>query len=120
MICPKCQGRLRTVDRHGLSIEQCEECRGIFLDHGELEHMQDSEQRYYGGHRGRADSPRPYRGGHADSPRPHRGGYADSPRPHRGGYADSPRPHRGGYADSPRPHHGGHDRRRSFLGDLFG
>ena len=80
--CPKCHGRMRTIDRQGVHIEQCENCRGIFLDHGELEHLLAAEDRFYGashyvppgGHRGKPDSPRPYRGGHySDSPRPYRG-----------------------------------------------
>ena len=41
--CPKCHGRMRTVDRQGVHIEQCENCRGIFLDHGELEQMLSAE-----------------------------------------------------------------------------
>ena len=96
---------MRTVDRQGVHIEQCENCRGIFLDHGELEQMLAAENRFYGaaqyvppggGHRGKPDSPRPYRGGHSDSPRPYRGGYSDSPRPY------------------------GSRKHKSFLGDLFG
>jgi Zn-finger nucleic acid-binding protein len=112
---------MRTVDRQGLQIEQCENCRGIFLDHGELEQMVSAEDRYYGaasyvppgGHGG-------HRGGHSDSPRPFRGGHSDSPRPYRGGgHSDSPRPYRGGgHSDSPAPY--GHRRQKSFLGDLFG
>jgi uncharacterized protein len=100
---------MRTVDRQGIHIEQCENCRGIFLDHGELEHMLSAEDRFYGaasyvppgGHRGKPDSPRPYRGSH---------GKPDSPRPYQGGY---------GKPDSPRPY--GHGKqKKSFLGDLFG
>ncbi|WP_407655591.1 TFIIB-type zinc ribbon-containing protein [Amycolatopsis rhabdoformis] len=109
---------MRTVDKNGIRIDQCEACRGIFLDHGELEQIVGAEGSYYGGARySRADSPRPYRG---DSPRPYRGGHSDSPRPYGGGgYSDSPRPYGGhrGYPDSPRPH-GGH-RKRSFLENLF-
>lgn len=114
MTCPKCHGSLRTVDKAGVRLEQCENCRGIFLDHGELEQILQAEQRYYGGgaahlgshggHPGHRDSPRPYQ----DSPRP----YRDSPRPYRG-------EHHGHHQDSPRPY--GHKRGRgSFLGDLFG
>lgn len=111
---------MRTVDKNGIRIEQCEACRGIFLDHGELEQIVGAESSYYGQQPryGRPDSPRPY----SDSPRPYRGGYSDSPGPYgRGGYGDSPRPYGGhgghrGYADSPRPH--GH-RKRSFLENLF-
>jgi Zn-finger nucleic acid-binding protein len=116
---------MRTVDRQGVHIEQCENCRGIFLDHGELELMTAAEDRFYGtshyvppgGHRGKPDSPRPYRGGHGkpDSPRPYRGGHGkpDSPRPYRG------ERHGDHYPDSPRPY--GHGKqKKSFLGDLFG
>ncbi len=110
--CPKCHGRMRTVDRQGVHIEQCENCRGIFLDHGELEHMLTAEDHFYGasayvppgGHRGKPDSPRPYRGGHHGKP--------DSPRPYRGERQG------GHYPDSPRPY--GNRKHKSFLGDLFG
>ncbi len=120
MICPKCQNLMRTVDKNGIHIDQCDGCRGIFLDRGELEAIAGAESSFYGHqpppYRGRPDSPRPYRGGYPDSPRPHRG-YSDSPRPYRE-YADSPRPYRGGYADSPKPYGHGH-RKRGFLENLF-
>ncbi|GHF72990.1 transcriptional regulator [Amycolatopsis bartoniae] len=126
---------MRTVDKNGVHIEQCEGCRGIFLDHGELERIAGAESAYYGspppyqgsGYVGHGDSPRPYHGGHGESPGPYRGehggGYGDSPKPYRGdrgGYGDSPRPYRGargGNGDSPRPYRG--HRRRSFLENLF-
>ncbi len=110
MICPKCHEPLRTVDRQGVHLDQCEKCGGIFLDRGELEQILSAEQRYY-------DEVQPYA-----EPGEHRG-QSDSRRRH-GRYPDSPRPHRGEhgrrYPDSPRPydHHG--RGRRSFLGDLFG
>ncbi len=80
---------MRTIDKQGVHLEQCDTCRGIFLDHGELEQILHAEQRYYGGAalphvgpHGHPDSPRPYRH-HPDSPRPYRGGhYPDSPRPY--------------------------------------
>ncbi|KAB2349445.1 TFIIB-type zinc ribbon-containing protein [Actinomadura rudentiformis] len=37
MHCPKCRGVMRTYTRNGVHIEQCDNCRGIFLDYGELE-----------------------------------------------------------------------------------
>ncbi|WP_306990323.1 TFIIB-type zinc ribbon-containing protein [Amycolatopsis thermophila] len=126
VICPKCQNMMRTVNKNGVHIEQCEGCRGIFLDRGELEQIVGAESAYYGGP---AAAPPPYHGAghtapHRDSPRPYGGhGYSDSPRPYRGGhgYGDSPRPYQGGgyYSDSPRPYgHRGH-RKRSFLEQLF-
>ena len=41
--CPKCRGVMRTYSRGGLIIELCEDCRGIFLDNGELERLIDAE-----------------------------------------------------------------------------
>jgi Zn-finger nucleic acid-binding protein len=92
-----------TFNRHGVHIEQCEGCRGIFLDRGELEQIAHAEQSHYGG------AP-PYAGGH----------YADSPRPFHG-RPDSPGPYRGGYhSDSPPPYgRHGHRRKRGFLEELF-
>ncbi|SFQ41688.1 hypothetical protein SAMN05421810_10756 [Amycolatopsis arida] len=122
-MCPKCQQAMRTVDKNGIHIEQCQGCRGIFLDYGELEQIVGAENSYYG----QAAAP-PYQGSAPQPPpAPYPGHYGkpDSPRPYRGGYGDSPRPYRGGYRDSPRPYgHGGHGghrghRKRSFLENLF-
>ncbi|MGH3741701.1 MAG: zf-TFIIB domain-containing protein, partial [Micromonosporaceae bacterium] len=43
MTCPKCHGMMRTYNRAGVHIEQCDSCRGIFLDYGELEHLNQLE-----------------------------------------------------------------------------
>jgi Zn-finger nucleic acid-binding protein len=101
---------MHTVDRRGVHIEQCQGCRGIFLDRGELEQIAGAEQQFYGGHgpSHRPDSPPPYggqRGGH----------YRDSPPPYGG-------QHGGHYRDSPPPYgHRGHkQRKRGFLDELFG
>ena len=101
---------MRTVDRQGVHIDQCEGCRGIFLDRGELESILTAEQRYA------AAAPPPYQGEpYRGAPPPMGGHYGDSPR----GYRDSPR----GYRDSPRGYggHGGHGhrRRKSFFEELF-
>ncbi|TDB82197.1 hypothetical protein E1091_18805, partial [Micromonospora fluostatini] len=37
LTCPKCHGEMRQYERSGVVIDQCGECRGIFLDRGELE-----------------------------------------------------------------------------------
>src|SRR5262245_50300239 len=37
MQCPKCHGNMRTYDRGGVHVDECENCRGIFLDRGELD-----------------------------------------------------------------------------------
>jgi uncharacterized protein len=110
VICPKCQNVMHTVDRRGVHIEQCQGCRGIFLDRGELEQVANAEQSFYGGH----GSPH-----YQDSPPHHR--------PHHGGhYSDSPPAYghqRGHHSDSPPPyghHQGGHKRKRGFFDELFG
>jgi uncharacterized protein len=43
LICPKCRGAMRSYERNGVVIDHCEECRGIFLDRGELERLIDAE-----------------------------------------------------------------------------
>ncbi|MHB1837950.1 MAG: TFIIB-type zinc ribbon-containing protein, partial [Solirubrobacteraceae bacterium] len=43
LICPKCHGEMRTYERNGVVVDQCRECRGIFLDRGELEQLVDAE-----------------------------------------------------------------------------
>jgi uncharacterized protein len=106
---------MHTVDRQGVHIEQCQGCRGIFLDRGELEQIANAAQSFYGGH----GAPAPH---YQDSPphhRTHGGHYSDSPPPYghqqHGHYSDSPPPygHHGG-------HHGGHKRKRGFFDELFG
>lgn len=112
---------MTTVDRQGIHIDQCDGCRGIFLDRGELESILTAEQRYAA-----AAAPPPYQPDmHRGAPPPPPGGghYRDSPRGYRGGYPDSPRGY-GGYPDSPKGYggHGGYGhrrKRRSFLEELF-
>jgi uncharacterized protein len=50
LICPKCQGHMRTYERSGVTLDQCGDCRGIFLDRGELEHLVDAEQGWQRSH----------------------------------------------------------------------
>ncbi|TYK50823.1 zf-TFIIB domain-containing protein [Actinomadura decatromicini] len=44
--CPKCESKLDTHERHGVVIEECPGCKGVFLDRGELEQLIDAESRY--------------------------------------------------------------------------
>ena len=44
MECPKCHAPMRTYERNGIHIDQCTECRGVFLDRGELEHLISLEE----------------------------------------------------------------------------
>ena len=47
LTCPKCTGDMRAYERNGVTIDQCTDCRGIFLDRGELERLMDAETGYY-------------------------------------------------------------------------
>ena len=49
MTCPKCRGEMRQYERSGVTVDQCLECRGIFLDRGELEKLVDAENAWRGG-----------------------------------------------------------------------
>lgn len=46
MKCPKCPGSMHSYERNGVHIEQCESCRGIFLDHGELDALTSLANQY--------------------------------------------------------------------------
>lgn len=34
---------MRSYERNGVTVDQCEDCRGLFLDRGELEHLISAE-----------------------------------------------------------------------------
>ena len=55
LVCPKCQGHMRTYERSGVTVDQCADCRGIFLDRGELERLVDAEQGWQRSHSGSRD-----------------------------------------------------------------
>ncbi|MEU3284689.1 zf-TFIIB domain-containing protein [Streptomyces longwoodensis] len=46
MQCPKCHAAMHTYNRNGVQIEQCSNCRGIFLDYGELEALTRLESQW--------------------------------------------------------------------------
>ena len=47
LVCPKCQGSMGSYERNGIMIDQCQQCRGVFLDRGELERLIDAEEQRY-------------------------------------------------------------------------
>jgi len=98
MKCPVCQVELKIAERAGIEIDYCPNCRGIWLDRGELDkiierYVLSSEQ---------ADAP------HAmPSPSPRRHRPAPPPPP----YDEDDRPH---------PRHRHHKRRKkNWLEELF-
>ncbi|MFC5181451.1 TFIIB-type zinc ribbon-containing protein [Actinomadura harenae] len=66
MHCPKCHGFMHTYNRNGIQIEQCANCRGVFLDYGELEALTRMEAGYHA-------APPPHWGGHHDYHHGHHG-----------------------------------------------
>ncbi|MEU4419207.1 zf-TFIIB domain-containing protein [Actinoplanes sp. NPDC024001] len=129
MTCPKCHGEMRVYERSGVTIDQCTECRGIFLDRGELEKLFAAEQSWNARPAGAGQAPPPPPP--APHQQPHGGGYVPPPPPPPG--YGSPQPHAyppaaaAPYGARPYGHHGhyrqqhhGHYRRRgSFLHNLF-
>lgn len=108
MICPRCGGPMQTYQRTGVQVDQCQNCKGIFLDRGELEQLINAEQAHY------PQDPAPY-GGYPPPgyPAPQPTGY---PPP---SYYDE---HHGGHDE----HHGHHDeddhdgyQRRGLFHNLF-
>jgi Zn-finger nucleic acid-binding protein len=46
--CPKCQAEMRQYERNGVTVDQCSDCRGLFLDRGELERLVTAEASWHG------------------------------------------------------------------------
>ena len=40
---------MRSYERSGVTVDQCTECRGIFLDRGELERLVDADTQFHSG-----------------------------------------------------------------------
>ncbi|MEV0805449.1 zf-TFIIB domain-containing protein [Micromonospora sp. NPDC050200] len=134
LTCPKCHGDMRQYERSGVVIDQCTECRGIFLDRGELEKLFEAEANW----NQQQAAPAPGQpAGHAPSAQPGHvaGGYAPPPPPppHQPGYPavppPPPPPHAPAYPPQPvyghQQHYGyhGHYKRKKhkgFLDEMFG
>ena len=39
LTCPVCQGGMKEVEHQGVLIDTCTQCRGVWLDRGELEKL---------------------------------------------------------------------------------
>jgi uncharacterized protein len=46
MKCPRCQVDLMISDRQGIEIDFCSQCRGVWLDRGELDKIIERAARY--------------------------------------------------------------------------
>jgi hypothetical protein len=101
MKCPLDGTTLTIAERQGIEIDYCPQCRGVWLDRGELDKLIDRSAQEYG----------PQQGQPAAAPR-----YAEEPRyerpPHYRPYGD--------HDDDDDHRRGGHrKRRRGFLDDVF-
>jgi RNA polymerase-binding transcription factor DksA len=45
MHCPKCGMQMQEVKLRGVDVDVCFSCSGVFLDKGELEHLEKPESR---------------------------------------------------------------------------
>ncbi len=122
LTCPKCHGEMRQYERSGVVIDQCSECRGIFLDRGELEKLFEAEANWNRQQAAPAPAQPNQPGGYPPPPPPQPGyGTVPPPPPPAHGYPPAPAPAYGGHGQ----HYGyhGHYRRKrhkGFLGDLLG
>ena len=48
MNCPRCQVALMISDRQGIEIDFCPQCRGVWLDRGELDKIIERASRFTG------------------------------------------------------------------------
>ena len=48
MKCPRCQTDLMISDRQGIEIDFCPQCRGVWLDRGELDKLVERASRFGG------------------------------------------------------------------------
>jgi hypothetical protein len=138
MTCPKCHGEMRQYERSGVTVDQCGECRGIFLDRGELEKLFEAEanwNRQQPGAMPPGAAPAPVQGGYPPPPPPPGGGYTPPPPPpHQqptyaaGSHVPPPPPPPPAHGYPPAPAYGGHygyhghyrhKRHKSFLNELF-
>jgi uncharacterized protein len=51
MLCPLCQERLSVSERHGIEIDVCPRCRGVWLDRGELDKVLERDAAFTRGAR---------------------------------------------------------------------
>lgn len=56
LMCPKCQSPMRSYEWSGVTVDQCANCQGVFLDRGELERLVQAEDTHYSGGAGQYGS----------------------------------------------------------------
>ncbi|MBO6690033.1 MAG: TFIIB-type zinc ribbon-containing protein [Paracoccus sp. (in: a-proteobacteria)] len=104
MLCPVCKVTLTMADRQGVEIDYCPQCRGVWLDRGELDKIIE---------RSAAEMAPP-----PPAPDPRRRDDDDDDRG-RGGYGGGYGKHGGGHGGHGGGSHGGGYRRKSWLREIF-
>lgn len=107
MLCPVCRVDLVLSDRQGIEIDYCPQCRGVWLDRGELDKIIERNALF----EANATSQAPANFGAAPGP-----GYAQ-PAPLDSSYGRDH--HGGGHRSSHGRGHGGSHQNGGFLGGLF-
>lgn len=55
LLCPNCEAEMRQLKREGVELDVCSQCRGVWLDRGELEKLlgsaRQAEQEWEGEHK---------------------------------------------------------------------
>jgi Zn-finger nucleic acid-binding protein len=97
MLCPVCKIGLQMSDRQGIEIDYCPQCRGIWLDRGELDKIIE---------RSGAEAPQA-------PPPPQQPNYPPPPP-----QQPWPQQQQGGYRDDQRGYYH-HKKRKSFFEELF-
>jgi Zn-finger nucleic acid-binding protein len=106
--CPSCGGALVEIERSSVRIDACRQCRGVWLDRGELDRILERERRVVSGaDEDEEDFIREMTG--------HGGGGME--RGHRDRYGIEPRLAERIYHDY--RSHKKHRKRKSFLDELF-
>lgn len=91
MQCPVCKVELRMADRQGVEVDYCPQCRGVWLDRGEIDKIVEREMAY-----NRPQSPpqhssppqQPWRGGDYDDDDHRHGHYRKKKRGFLGDFLD--------------------------------
>ncbi len=91
MKCPNCQATLLITDKQGIEIDYCPECRGIWLDRGELDKIIERSAQHYSSRENYEADYKKY------------------------GYKD----HDEKYHQGQHPHQHPHKKKKSFLDDFF-
>lgn len=114
MPCPVCRVPLTMSERQGVEIDYCPQCRGVWLDRGELDKILERAARDTVDANPPPPPPTQQPWGQQPTMAPPSQGYSQPhPQPYAQGY-DQSHGHQGGYGK-----HGYPKRKKSFLENLF-